>query len=267
MKLLCVFFVFFIPMTAMSLEKKLIFGIAPQQSANLLIESWSPLIEKIKQDCDCLVQFATAPSIAEFEQKVESGEYDLVYLNPLHFINAQKIGYTSLVREEGRKLKGIIVVKKESAIKELSDLNGKKIAFPGETAFAATILVQKKFEQAKLDIESIYVKSHDSVYQNVISGLMDAGGGVNRTFDSLTESDKNKLRILETTNSVTPHPIAIKKQVPKVLRNKILQTLVNLKNSTEGKVILEKLDLKSLVESKDSDWDDVRALTRKFKLN
>lgn len=239
-------------------DQVLKFGIAPQQSAMLLIEEWSPLIEKLSADCKCKIEFATAPSISEFEASIKKGAYDLVYLNPLHFVNAQKIGYTSLVREEGRKLKGIIVVKKDSDIKKLEDLEGKKVAFPGETAFAATVLVKNKLEKKHVKFESIYVKSHDSVYQNVLTGLMSAGGVVNRTLEGLPKEDKDKLRILDTTDGVTPHPIAIKKIIPKKLKEQFLKTLISLNSSDEGKKILNKLELKPLVKSQDSDWDDVR---------
>lgn len=267
MKTYILFFILILSTNLKAEEKELIFGIVPQQSADVLIESWSPLIEKLKVDCRCLIRFATAPSIAEFETKIKKGEFDLIYLNPLHFIQAQKIGYTSLVREENRKLKGILVVKKDSTFKKISDLKGKKIAFPGATAFAATVLVQKKLQNANIEFESQYVKSHDSVYLNVISGMMSAGGGVNRSFESLSEADKSQLRILDETQSVTPHPIAIKNTVSKDQKELILQSLVNLKNSEEGKKILEKLELKALVKSQDSDWDDVRAITKGQKLN
>lgn len=236
------------------------FGIAPQQSATALIEAWSPLIEKMKSDCHCKITFLTAPSIAEFEININKGIYDLVYLNPLHFINSQKIGYTSLVREEGRKLKGIIIVRKDSPIKNLEDLKGQKIAFPGETAFAATVLVKKKLELKKINFEPVYVKSHDSVFQNVLTGLMPAGGAVNRTLEGLAETDKEKLRTLDTTDSVTPHPIAIKKSIDKKKKAIFLKTLIGLNSSEEGMKILEKLELKPLVEAKDSDWDDVKQL-------
>ncbi len=256
----------FITANIFASEKKLVFGVAPQQSATMLIEAWSPLIEKIKNHCECQIQFATAPSIKEFELKVKNKDFDLIYLNPLHFVNAQKLGYTSLVREEGRKLKGIIVVRKDSAIQKLSDLEGKKMAFPGETAFAATILVQKELELSQIGIDAQYVKSHDSVYQNVISGLMPAGGAVNRTFESLSAEDKSQLRILKETPSVTPHPIAIKKTVPNEIKKKLQQSLVDLNKTDEGRKILDKLEFKPLVEAQDSDWDDVRKIIGNLKL-
>lgn len=265
MKLWSFIFVLMVAQSALAAnEKTYKFGIAPQQSATTLIEAWSPLINKMQKDCNCKIEFITAPSISEFEENILKAQYDLIYLNPMHFVNSTKLGYTSLVREEGRKLKGIIVVHKNSQIKSLEDLRNKKIAFPGETAFAATVLVRKKFEKKNIHILPVYVKSHDSVFQNVISGLLPAGGAVNRTFDGLPDEDKVKLRILDSTDEVTPHPIAINKKIPKSMQDIFLTTLTGLNKTEEGQKILEKIQLKPLVKSKDSDWDDVRKLMDKI---
>ncbi len=234
------------------------FGIVPQQSATQLLELWAPLIQKMASDCKCKIDFQTAPDISSFENNVKAGLYDIVYLNPFHFVNYQSVGYNALVREDGRRLKGLVVVKNDSPIKNLEDLKDQQIAFPGPTSFAATILVQKLFEQKNIKITPTFVKSHESVYFNVIAGLMPAGGGINRTMDNLSAEDRAKLRILTTTQEVTPHPIAIHNRVSSQLRSEFLKTLTSLKDSPLGKNILEKLQLKPLVEAKNSDWDDVR---------
>ena len=242
------------------------FGIVPQQSATQLIEAWAPLIKKLSSNCSCEIDFVTAQDISVFEQNVKKGEYDLVYLNPMHFVqSAQGAGYTALVREEGRRLKGIIVVKKDSSVNNLSDLKNQKIAFPGPTSFAATTLVQNMFAQKGVDIQSVFVKSHESVYLNVLGGFFAAGGAVNRTFEALPESDKLKLKILATTEDVTPHPIAIHKRVDEKMKNIFQSTLIDLEKTPDGKKILKDLELKSLVSAKDSDWDDVRKLLKKMK--
>lgn len=241
------------------------FGIVPQQAATVLIERWGPLIDELNKTCACKIEFATAPDIPSFEKKVHAAEYDLVYLNPMHFVQSQKFGYSALVKEQGRKLKGLIVVKKESSSKTLSDLTGQKIAFPGPTSFAATVLTQKMFELEGVKIEPVFVKSHDSVYLNILSGLMPAGGGVNRTFDALPAGDKDKLRILATTQEATPHPIAVHSRVDKKIRALLQAELIKLESSPEGHQILEKLELKPLVEAKDSDWDDVKKILKEAK--
>ena len=264
MKLCILIFLVIITKSVLAADEKVYkFGIAPQQSATTLIEAWLPLIKKMEKDCRCKIEFITAPSISEFEDNIAKNQYDLIYLNPMHFVNSIKLGYTSLVREEGRKLKGIVVVKKNSQIKSLEDLRNKRIGFPGETAFAATILVQKKFEKQNIEIVPVYVKSHDSVFQNVISGLLLAGGAINRTFDGLPAEDRDKLRVLESTDEVTPHPIAINNEIPKSIKDIFLATLTGLHKSEEGKKILEKIQLKTLVNAKDTDWDDVRKIMDK----
>jgi phosphonate transport system substrate-binding protein len=236
------------------------FGIVPQQSATQLMEMWAPLIKTLSVKCKCKVVFTTATDISTFEKNVKNGDYDLVYLNPMHFVQSQSVGYTALAREDGRRLKGIVVVKSESTITQISDLTNKTVAFPGPTSFAATTLVENMFKQKDIPIKPLFVKSHASVYLDIISGLVLAGGGVNRTFDALPMAEKAKLKILATTQEVTPHPIAIHKRVDAKHRAIFQSTLAELKDTIEGKQILDKLEFKTLVVAKDSDWDDVRKI-------
>lgn len=247
-------------------QRTLKFGIVPQQSATKLIESWSPLIKKMTSDCSCKIIFVTAPDITTFVNNVKNSMYDLVYLNPMHFVQTgTPAGYNALVREEGRKLQGIIIVKNDSPFTDINQLKDKEIAFPDPTSFAATVLVQNIFSQKNIPIKPVFVKSHASVYISIISGIHSAGGAINRTFSALPDADKAKLRILTSTDQVTPHPIAIHKRIDPKLKTIFLNTLTNLHKSDEGQNILNNLDFKNFVAAKNSDWNDVRKILPKRK--
>ncbi len=248
-------------------EKKLSFGVVPQQSPTKLLSQWMPLIEKLKSHCHCEIDFHTAVDITTFENNIKKGEYDIVYLNPFHYVQAaHPVGYNALVKEKDRKLKGVLVVKNDSPINSIEDLKNERIALPGPTAFAASVLVSNLFYQKNIAFEPAYVKSHESVYTGVISGIFKAGGGVNRTFEALSDEQKKHLKILTTTIDVTPHPIAIHERVDKKTQLLFQDTLINLDGTPEGKKILEELDLKALVKADNKDWDDVRKLIKKIEV-
>jgi phosphonate transport system substrate-binding protein len=61
-------------------------------------------------------------------------------MNPYHAIRAnKKHGYAPLVRDVGRSLFGIIVVKKDSPIETVSELDGEIVAFPAPNALGAAL--------------------------------------------------------------------------------------------------------------------------------
>ena len=109
-----------------------------------------------------------------------------------------------------------------------------------------------------MDFEPVYVKSHDSVYRAVASGVVDAGGGVIRTFNAVDETVRSQLRILYETERYTPHAIAALGTVEADFSAALQATLVGL-----GEVhpeLAQSVGMTGFEAAADADWDDVRRL-------
>ena len=155
------------------------FGIVPQQSASRLAELWGPIAAYLGEKTGLEVQFRTAPDIPAFEQRLASGEYDIAYMNPYHYtVFHESPGYSAIAKARDKRIKGIIVVRKESPIERLEQLDGEQLAFPAPAAFAASILPRSHLKAIGIEFIPKYVSSHDSVYSSVAKGFFPAGGGV-----------------------------------------------------------------------------------------
>jgi len=141
---------------------KLTFGVVPQQSASKLADKWSPILKRISEETGIQISFATAPSIPMFEKKLSEGEYDLAYMNPLHYtFYSQSPGYVAIAKQADKKIRGIIVAQKDAKLTSLNDLNNTSMAFPAPLAFAATVLPTAELKGQDIQIKPHYVKSHD----------------------------------------------------------------------------------------------------------
>src|SRR5471032_3433543 len=237
------------------------FGIVPQESASLMAEVWTPVLNALAQRSGLALTFSTAPDIPTFEKRVSAGEYDFVYMNPYHFtvFNA-KPGYRALARDKGERLRGIVVVRKDSPYKELKDLSGTTIAFPSSAAFAATLVVEADLRKRGIAFEPKIVKSHISVYLDVAKGLYPAGGGVPRTFKLLDDSIARDLRILYTSADYTSHAIASRPGMDAATRDKLLKAMLAMSQDAASLEMLQGIGFKGFEAAADRDWDDVRAL-------
>lgn len=239
----------------------LTFGIVPQQSASKLAKLWTPILSYIGKRSGYRLKFKTAKNIPTFEQRVSEGAYDLSYMNPYHYtVYHDKSGYEALAKAKDKRIKGIIVVRKDSELDSLEAFEGQQLAFPSPAAFAASILTRAEFQRRGISIEPKYVSSHDSVYRNVAAGRMSAGGGVIRTFKNVAPDVSEKLRVLWTTPGYTPHAIAAHPRVPQAVRQRIQQVMVDMDKDPEGKALLNSVKLKGLEIAENNDWDDVRNL-------
>ena len=249
------------PVLAQSQPKSLSFGVVPQQSASRLAEDWGPLLAEVSRRSGVSLVFRTAPSIPAFEERLGTGDYDLAYMNPYHYVVFHKAsGYRAFAKEQERQLKGILVVRKDSAVLKLADLAGKTVVFPAPAAFAASILPQAEFGRLKIPIESRFVASHDSVYRAVASGLQEAGGGIQRTFEAMPAEVREQLRVLSETPGYTPHALAAHPRVPAAIVERVRKAMGSLADDEIGRALLAPLAFKGVVAAQDREWNDIRAL-------
>lgn len=241
--------------------KTLSFGVVPQQAASKLARTWVPLLKRLSDESGVTVEFATAPDIPTFEERLEQGVYDIAYMNPYHFILFNDSpGYQALARARDHEVKGIVVVRRDTPITSLSHLAGQSLAFPAPRAFAATLITRSHLEAEAPGYSAHFVSSHDSVYRSVASGRFVAGGGIERTLNALEQDVREELRVLWESPGYTSHAIAVHPRVDEETARRLLEALESLEASESGPQLLKPLRMKGFEAAGNSDWDDVRRL-------
>lgn len=241
-------------------HQKCVFGVVPQQSASKLARLWRPILNHLETKTGIQFVFATAKTIPIFEQRLAKGDYDLAYMNPYHYtVFHESPGYEAIAKQKNKRIKGIVVVRRDSDLNDLAELSGQTLAFPAPAAFAASVLPRAHFKKMNIAVTPKYVSSHDSVYLSVVNGVYPAGGGVMRTFKNMDFNIQEKLRVLWETETFTPHAIAIHPRV-KRHQDRLQAALLSLNETEQSQALLKALNFKGMAAASNQDWDDVRAL-------
>lgn len=235
-------------------------GIVPQQAIKKIHTLWEPFTKYIQQQTNYPVHLYGSPDIPTYENRLFSGKFDLAYVNPRSFLQASKyVGYLPIAREANKKLRGIIVVAKDSPYQSINDLNNIHFVSP-KGAFAASALTRIHLYNLELNVKNSFVDTHSQGYSLVATGAVDAAGGVMRTFNNLPAKIKNKLKILWTSKGVAPHAFIIHPRVNKTVRQRITEAIIRFKDTPEGVAFYKSLNLNPFVAAQSKDWDDVRQL-------
>ncbi len=259
--LLLVFSMMFVIMPLQANETIYTFSVVPQQSASKTAKIWGPILKYLGQKTGYRFKLKTAKNIPVFEQRLLNAESDFSYMNPYHYtVFHEKSGYNAVAKAKDKRIHGIIVVRKDSNIKTIDELDSKTLAFPSPAAFAASILPRRYFSQQGIKIMPKYVSSHDSVYRNVAKGFMVAGGGVVRTFKNASPEVFEQLRVLWKTDGYTPHAVAAHARVSKKVVDDVQAALGSMNDNKVGMALLKNMKVKGFEKAVNSDWDDVRAL-------
>ena len=238
------------------------FGVVPQFGVKHFAEVWEPLIRRLETSSGLSISLVPTPSIPAFEEGFSRGDFDFAYMNPFHYLCAKRDqGYVPLIRDQSKQLKGILVVKADSKINSIQDLAGKKIAFPAPNALGASLFMRALLTRTHdIEFNPLYVNSHDSVYLNVTTNEVLAGGGVKRTLLSQTPEIQTSLRVIYETPGVAPHPIVHHPRVEPAAVEKIRNAWLSFAESRDGRSLLASVPMADPGPAEDADYQPLAQL-------
>jgi phosphonate transport system substrate-binding protein len=220
-------------------------AVVPQASPAETYRRWAPFTEMLQQIIGQNLQLRVYRTFDEFETDLVNGRVDFAYMNPYHFLMARKAqGYLPLARDNSRLLSGQLLVRRDSPLKSVKDLNGQTIGFPDPNAFAASLYMRALLhEKVKIRFTARYLGTHANVYRHAILGDVAAGSGVNVTFMRERPETRAELRVLYETPGTAPHPLCAHPRVPAVLREAVTQAIVEFGKNENGRTMLMQVDM------------------------
>ncbi|WP_126456172.1 phosphate/phosphite/phosphonate ABC transporter substrate-binding protein [Sulfuriflexus mobilis] len=232
-------------------ERHYTLAVVPQYTPLLIYRNWQPLVTRLAEETGIYLQIKTYPSFRQFLDALRNGEPDFSYLAPYHLVLARRTqDYEPLLRDAAKQLVGLLLVRKDSAINNIHELQGKTIAFPSPNAFAASLYMQAWLrKEVGLDFEALYVGTHDNVYRHVIRGQVDAGSGVNSTLANQPPRLQAHLRVLYEVPGVVAHPLAVHARVPQEDRERLVSAVKKFIEDEEGRGLLEAVQITQPIDA------------------
>lgn len=220
-------------------------GVAPQFESRRMFSIWQPIIGELEKRTGHQFRLAVPLTVTDFERELERGSFDFVYANPYHIVRLSSThSYLPLVRDR-IPLRGILVVRKDSPLRNLKELDGKALAVPSPNAIGASLLIRADLEHFHgVRMRMVNVKTHSSVFLNVLNGLTDAGGGVEKTLGEQDQAVQDALRVIYTTREMPSHPVAAHPRVDKAVREQFRHALLELAATPAGKALLDEVPMK-----------------------
>ncbi len=250
-----------------------IVGIHPLHNPKRLFEVYAPLIDLFKTAVpEVTFILESSRNYDEFDKKLYAGHFDFAMPNPYQTINAMKHGYHVFAKMgDDQDFRGIILVRADSNINQLSDLKGKKVAYPAPTALAATLLPQYYFQTHGLntntDIENLYVGSQESVIMNVLNRKVEAGATWTLPWNAFLEKEPQLARQLkvgwETESLINNSWMARENMSPEIIE-KLNTVLLNLPKTHEGQSILATIPISKFEAANDDTYDPIKMFISKF---
>jgi phosphonate transport system substrate-binding protein len=254
-------------------QKTYLVGIHPLHNPKRLFEVYNPIVEFINAQLpDVELKLEASRNYEEFDKKLYSGHFDFAMPNPYQTILSLAHGYRIFGKmADDENFRGIILVRKDSGINKVSDLKGKIVAYPAETALAATMMPQQYLQSHGLnintDIENRYVGSQESSIMNVFLGHVSAAATWPvpwKTFSAEHPDKAAQLEIKWQTESLPNNGWVVRNDVPAELAAQFARALFDLQNSEQGRKMLAALPVSHFEAANEQTYAPVRAFLDNF---
>lgn len=256
-----------------SAQKPLVVGIFPRRNAKITMKLFRPLGEYLSKKLGREVKIVTSKNFKTFWKGVLKQQYDVVHYNQYHYVvSHQKYGYQVILKNEemgNDTITGSIIVRKDSGIKSISDLKGKKVVFGGgKRAMQSYIVARYLLEQGGLqwgEYEADFAKNPPSAIKAAFFKQADAAGAGDVVLQLNVvkkKVDTEQLQYLARGERLPHLTWAVKNEMPPTLRDEIQTTLKELKHYPEGQALLRNMRLTSLNVATDEEFNRHREIIK-----
>jgi len=246
-------------------------GVIPTVSSVEINKIWKPVLKYFENRLGIKCRLYTASDYAGIIEAMRFKKIEIAYFGPKSYIEAhRRANAWAIIREQ--KLDGstgyhsIIITKKGSDLNSLKDLKGKMFAFNDPNSTSGYLVPMTYFlKEAKIVPEEYFSKvvfsgSHEASIMAVKTEKVDAASTNDLDLARVIASGKasrDDFNIIWKSKIIPGSPIAVRGDLPygfvMKLKKVFLEIPVNL---------LEGLQLKGYVETKDSDYDCIREMKK-----
>ncbi len=248
-------------------------GIHPLHNPQRLMSIYGPILEHVNQRLPKIqLTLEASRNYEEFEKKLYAGAFAFAMPNPYQTVQAVQHGYRVFGKMgDDEDFRGVILVRKDGGIRQVTDLKGRAVSYPAPTALAATLLPQHYLHTHGLninrDVENRYVGSQESsimsVYRNQVSAA--ATWPVPwKAFQIEHPQTAAQLEVKWETATLPNNGWVVRADVPADVADRFAQSLFELHATPTGKALLQRVPVTRFEPATEDTYRPVREFVDMF---
>ena len=249
------------------------FAIHPLHNPEMLLERYGPIVDYLNRNIgDARFVLEASRNYEEFDKKLYAGQPDFALPNPYQTLNSLRHGYHVFGKMgDDHNFTGVWLVRRDSGIRKVTDLKGKKVSYPAKTALAATMMPQYYLHthgiDVNRDVENLYVGSQESSIMNVYLGQVAAGATWPIPWMIFQKDHPDKAAQLEKiweTKPLINNGLVARGDMPPELVERVAMLLSTLHEHEEGRAMLARLPISRFERANDASYEVVRSFLDTF---
>jgi phosphonate transport system substrate-binding protein len=261
-------------------EKILLIGLIPEQNIFKQMERYQPLADFLSKRVGMKIRLTVLPRYGNIIDNFVSTGMDGAFFGSFTYVLAhEKLGVEVLARPVSLNgtstYHGLIFVRRDSGIKSIGQMKGKRFAFVDKGTTAGYLLPLAYFKEHGKNYrtflkESYFAGTHEDAILDVLNRKADIGAAKNTVFEKLGASDDRiyrELVILERSPDVPENGLAVRKGLDNSLKEKLKRALLTLDEDPEGVAVIKEFGVRRFIETNNNDYRPVYRYAQEIGLN
>ncbi|MDQ0298140.1 phosphonate transport system substrate-binding protein [Salibacterium salarium] len=253
----------------------------PSQNADTLEAKAKPLEDLLSDELGIPVTVSVSTDYNTIVEAMDSDQVDVGFLPPTAYVLAEEQGAAEVILQSQRYgvnddgspteelvdfYKSIFIVRDDSDIESIEDLEGKSIGYQNVTSSAGFVWPAATLMDAGLDpledVEPVTLKGHDQAVISLLNGDVDAAVTFQDARNTVVgdyEDVFEETRIIEFTEDIPNDTVTIRPEVSEGMKDEVTDAFIAIGKDDEGREIIQDIySHEGYVESEDSNFDTVR---------
>ena len=224
---------------ALAQEKVYNFSPVNQASIPLMASYWNPIIAYVSEKSGVKLALKLGRTSADTTSYVLAQEVDFVFSNHLLSPERAQLGWRVFGRRQTPPIHAQIIVPADSPIKELAQLEGKDVAFPGPEALVAYKFNYAQLLSRKVNVRVVFGGNMDGALTQLYSGKVAACGVNSQLAENHARREGKAYRVLWSSDPLHDLALMASSRVSDKEMQAVARAFVNMHKDPRGMAILE----------------------------
>ncbi|GAB4362056.1 MAG: hypothetical protein Kow00128_01450 [Deltaproteobacteria bacterium] len=263
-----------VPSPAGARQEPIRIGVASMITPVDTVKYYQAIIEYIGERIRHPVQMVHRRTYEEMDDLLERGEVQIAFICSAPYVrNRAKFGVEILAAPEvggSPMYRSYIIVHTDSPVRSFPELKGKSFAFTDPRSnsgriYPVYLLKTMGHDPDRFFGRVLYSYSHNKSIEMVAKKIVDGAAVESLVYEYLRKSGSpytRRTRILQRSPPFGIPPVVAVRNIDPVLRRKVQEALLSMRDTAKGKAILEAMMIDGFAEVPDSNYDGVRQMER-----
>ncbi len=243
----------FVMISPSASAEEITIGLIPEQNVFEQMKRYEPIGRYIQEKTGIKVKFSILSRYGNIVESFSKDEMDGAFWGSFTGALAiENLGIEPLVRplwlDETSSYRGYIFTRRDSGIRNVSDMKGRSIVFVDKATTAGYIFPMAFLgEHGVTDVNSFFKEhyfagSHDAAVTAVLNKKVDIGCAKNTIFHHLIRRDpkiEDQLFILAHSQEFPSNALGVRPDLKPEIKTKLRDALLNMDHVPEGRDVLE----------------------------